>query len=46
MKTLEMVKATAPLAEYAQVSRDPVILTMMASRLPRWSLSKMLIGRR
>jgi len=29
MKTLEMAKATAPLAEYARnVSREPVILTM------------------
>jgi len=29
MKTLEMEKATAPLAEYARdVSREPVILTM------------------
>jgi len=29
MKTLEMIKATAPLAEYArQVSKEPVILTV------------------
>ena len=29
MKTLEMAKATAPLAEYAQdVSKEPVILTV------------------
>lgn len=29
MKTLEMVKATAPLAEYArEVSKEPVILTV------------------
>ena len=29
MKTLEMVKATAPLAEYAQnVGKEPVILTV------------------